>query len=212
MTNIALIFDLDGTLIDSAPDLRAALNRVLATRGLPPHDVQTVRRMIGDGAKVLVDRAWAAHGRQAAPAELADFLEDYEANSVVETIVYPGMRQALAELAGNGHPLAICTNKPAAPTSVILEKLGLLKFFPVVIGGNSTPYRKPDPRHLAAAVTALGAASAIMIGDHQNDMAAASGLNIPSIFVTWGYGQSQGTYTANEAAELPSIVKQAVLF
>jgi phosphoglycolate phosphatase len=203
---VAVIFDLDGTLIDSAPDIRAALNRVLATRGLPDLSAEAVQGMIGDGAKVLVDRAWAAQGRIAEPADLADFLADYEQNSSVETVVYPGLMAALEELTRNGHRLAICTNKPAVATAGILEPLGLQKFFPVVIGGDSTPYRKPDPRHLAAAVTALGASRTVMIGDHDNDMAAARGLGIPSIFASWGYGSGQGTYTAHSTAELPCII------
>jgi phosphoglycolate phosphatase len=204
--NVAVIFDLDGTLIDSAPDLRAALNRVLATRGLPALSADAVRRMIGDGAKALVERAFAAHGRPAEPIDLADFLADYEANSTVETVTYPGMEAVLAELRGRGHDLAVCTNKPAAATAIILGALGLQKYFAAVVGGDSTPYRKPDPRHLEGAMAALGAAKAVMIGDHENDMAAAKGLAVPSIFVTWGYGNAAGTYTAQQAAELPGII------
>jgi phosphoglycolate phosphatase len=102
--------------------------------------------------------------------------------------------------------LAICTNKPLAVTRIILEKLGLQRFFPVVIGGDSTSYRKPDPRHLEAAVTALGGAKAVMIGDHENDMAAARGLGISSIFVSWGYGSALGDYIARVPAELPGII------
>ena len=203
---LAVIFDLDGTLIDSAPDIRAALNRLLAKRGLPALDAPAVRGMIGNGAKLLVERAFAAYGEPAGPGDLADFLTDYEANATVETVVYPGIDAALAELAENGHDLAICTNKPAAATAIIVRQLGLSKFFKSVTGGDSTLYRKPDPRHLASAVTALGALSAVMIGDHENDMKAASGLDMPSIFVTWGYGQAQGTYTAHSASELPGII------
>jgi phosphoglycolate phosphatase len=203
---LAVIFDLDGTLIDSAPDIRSALNRLLATRGLPALDANTVRGMIGNGAKVLIERAFAAYGKQAGPVDLADFLTDYEANSTVETVVYPGIDAALAQILENGHDLAICTNKPAIATQIIVRQLGLNRFFKGVTGGDSTPYRKPDPRHLASAITALGASKAVMIGDHENDMKAASGLDMPSIFVTWGYGQAQGTYTANSAAELPGII------
>jgi phosphoglycolate phosphatase len=203
---ISAIFDLDGTLIDSAPDLRAALNRVLAARGLPALSAQAVRSMIGDGAKALVERGFAAHGAQAGPAELADFLADYEENSTVETVVYPGMQAALAQLADAGHKLAVCTNKPAAAAAIILEKLALKPFFPVLIGGDATPFRKPDPRHLASAIAAVGGGRAVMIGDHENDMAAARGLALPSIFAAWGYGQAQGTHTAHSPDALPAIV------
>lgn len=202
----AIIFDLDGTLIDSAPDLRAALNRVLTARGLAALSADAVRDMIGDGARVLVARAWAARGQVAEATDLADFLADYEANSTVETAVYPGMRQVLQALAAAGYRLGICTNKPAAATAIILRQLGLQDFFAAVSGGDSTAYRKPDPRHLASAIAALGAKRALMIGDHENDMAAARGLGIPSIFASWGYGQAEGSYVAHSAAELPGII------
>jgi len=203
---VALIFDLDGTLIDSAPDLRAALNRLLAKRGLPVLDAPTVRGMIGNGAKVLVERAFAAFGKQAEAADVEEFLTDYAANATVETEVYPGIEAALAELAAKGHDLAICTNKSAAATAIIMQQLGLARYFKGVTGGDSTLYRKPDPRHLASAISALGALSAVMIGDHENDMEAARGLDVPSIFVTWGYGQAKGTYTAHSASDLPGII------
>ncbi len=203
---LAVIFDLDGTLIDSAPDLRAALNRVLATRGMRALSAEAVRSMIGDGAKALVERAWAAQGAQAGAIDLADFLADYEANSTVETRMFPGMAKALEQLAGAGHKLAICTNKPVTATGIILQSLGLQALFPVVIGGGSTPYRKPDPRHLAGAVTALRAAKAVMIGDHENDIKAADRLGLASIFVTWGYGTAKGTFTADDPSELPGII------
>ena len=202
----AVVFDLDGTLIDSAPDLRAALNRLLARHGLPALDAAAVQSMIGDGAKVLVTRAFAAYQRQAAADDFKAFLADYEANSMVETKVYPGIEAALKAIQAAGHPLAVCTNKGVAVSRVILQSLGLLKYLPVVIGGDSTGYRKPDPRHLQAALAALEAREAVMIGDHENDIAAARGLAIPSIFVSWGYGAATGSYTANSAAELPGII------
>lgn len=202
----AVIFDLDGTLIDSAPDLRAALNRVLGLRGLPALDAASVQSMIGDGAKLLVARAFAAYGREAGPEDLADFLADYEANATVETVVYPGIEAALTTIQTAGHPMAVCTNKPEVASRIILQSLGLQGFFPVVTGGDSTAFRKPDPRHLAGALTALGVNQAVMIGDHENDMAAARGLGLPSIFVSWGYGQAEGTHRADEAGQLAGIV------
>ncbi len=202
----AVVFDLDGTLIDSAPDLRAALNRTLAARGLPALDAARVQAMIGDGAKALVMRGFAAFGRVAGDAELADFLTDYQANATVETRVYLGIEAALTAIRAAGHQLAVCTNKPAAATHIILSALGLEGFFPVVIGGDSTAYRKPDPRHLAAALAALDAREAVMIGDHENDMATARELEVPSIFAAWGYGVATGTYTARSAKDLPGII------
>lgn len=202
----AVIFDLDGTLIDSARDLGSALNRVLAAQGLETLSYDAVQGMIGDGAKVLVERGFAARGRVARPEDLDAFMADYDANAVVDTVVYPGIEAALAALRDAGHKLAVCTNKRESSSRLILSELGLEPYFNAVIGGDSTPYRKPDPRHLAGAVTALGAAEAVMVGDHVNDMTAASGLGIPSIFVSWGYGKAAGLYTATTAAELPGIV------
>ncbi len=184
----ALIFDLDGTLIDSEPDLRAALNRLLADRGLSPLGAAAVRAMIGDGAKKLVERAFAAHHRAAGPSEFAEFLEDYEANATVATVVYPGIEPVLAALQAAGHKMAVCTNKPEQAARDVLQTLGLAHFFAAVVGGDG-PHRKPDPRHLAQALAALGETDGIMIGDHQNDQAAAQGLNLPFIHAAWGYGK-----------------------
>jgi phosphoglycolate phosphatase len=202
-----VIFDLDGTLIDSEPDLRAALNRLLAGKGLAPLERPAVTRMIGDGAKVLVTRALAVYRQEATGADLAAFLEDYESHAADETVVYPGIIAALTDLRAAGYPLALCTNKPSQAARNVLEAFGLDAFFTAVVGGDATAYRKPDPRHLAVAVEALGGGEAVMVGDHANDIAAAHGLGIPAIFAAWGYGTATGTYTAQAASELPGIVK-----
>jgi phosphoglycolate phosphatase len=204
----AVVFDLDGTLIDSDPDIRAALNRVLAAENLAPLSTGQVQSMIGDGAKILLDRGFAAHGAIAEPRHLAAFLADYEVNAVVETIPYPGMVEALEALAEAGHRLGVCTNKPTQAAHNVLEALGLARFFTVITGGDSTPFRKPNPQHLAATLEALGGGEAVMIGDHKNDILAAAGLGIPSIFVTWGYGKAEGDFTADHPAELPGLIAQ----
>jgi len=202
----AVIFDLDGTLIDSAPDIAAVVNRVLAADGLAPHSLEAVRGMIGDGAKQLLERAFAAHGVRAEPRHLAAFLVDYNANPVVETVAYAGIPPVLAELREAGHPLGVCTNKPIGPALKILDALDLAAFFGTVVGGDSTPYKKPDPRHLAAALAGLEVGEAVMIGDHDNDMLAAAGLGLPGIFATWGYGQTEAVLTANTPLDLPELI------
>ena len=203
---LPVIFDLDGTLIDSEPDIRAALNRVLSNYGLPPFPRGPVHKMIGDGTKVLIERGFAAHGMAPPDGALAAFVVDIEHNGANETVVYPGIKDMLAQLQAEGHPLAVCTNKPSQAARNVLAALGLEQFFAAVVGGDATPHRKPDPRHLSAVLNALGATRAVMVGDHFNDIAAADGLQLPSVFAAWGYGDARGTYTASKAEQLPGII------
>jgi phosphoglycolate phosphatase len=142
---------------------------------------------------------------------LQAFLADYEANAVVETIPYPGIIDALETLKSGGHKMGICTNKPADTAAQVLERLGLAKYFGAITGGNSTPFRKPDPRHLAASMEALGVERAVMVGDHANDMDAAAGLDLPSIFCSWGYGKATGTRRADSPAQIPALVAELAL-
>ncbi len=202
----AVIFDLDGTLIDSAPDIAASVNRVLAANGHAPLRLDEIHTMIGDGAKVLLDRAFAARGAEATPEQLAAMVADYAANPVAETVIYDGMVQALESLQAQGRPLGVCTNKPGLPTREILDALDLSRFFGAVVGGDSTPYRKPDPRHLAAALAQLEVTDAIMVGDHENDINAAAGLGLPAVFCAWGYGEADGEARAEAPVELPEII------
>lgn len=191
----AVCLDLDGTLIDSAPDLAAALNRRLATHGLSPHPLAAVKRMIGDGARVLLTRGFAAHGvsldEAALAAELAAFIPDYEAHSLDETRPFPGVAEALDRLAAAGLTLAIVTNKPEGPTHTILRALGLDSRFATVAGGDSFPVRKPDPGHLTGALARIGISprDAVMVGDHRNDLLAARGAGVAAIFAAFGYGE-----------------------
>jgi phosphoglycolate phosphatase len=115
---------------------------------------------------------------------------------------------ALETLRGAGHRMAVCTNKPVVAARAVLGALGLDAYFEVVTGGDSTPFRKPDPKHLAAVLQAMGSENAVMVGDHENDMLAAAGLGIPSIFCAWGYGLAQGSHTAAHADELPGLIQQ----
>jgi phosphoglycolate phosphatase len=202
----AVVFDLDGTLIDSLPDIATAVNHVLAWRGLEALPLMQIERMIGDGAKVLLDRALDARGEVAGAADMDVFMEWYTVHGADETRPYPGMVEALAALRRAGHRLGVCTNKPAEAAREILALLGLDGYFDAVTGGDSTPYRKPDPRHLAATLAALGEPEAVMVGDHFNDMAAAKGCGIPGIFAAWGYGAAESDYVAQNASELPGLV------
>ncbi len=193
MDGFLLVFDLDGTLVDSAADLRAALNQTLRERGRPPLSPAQVRPMIGDGVPALVARALAASG--ADPAEstgaLPRFIELYEADPVRLTRPYPAVPETLAALRRRGYRTAICTNKPQRATLAVLEGLGLLPLFDGVAGGDRFRVRKPDPRHLLELIGALGARveAAAMIGDNENDAAAAHGAGIPLVLMRYGYAR-----------------------
>ena len=185
-----LLLDLDGTLVDTVPDLAPALNRLMASRALAPFSHLQTAAMIGDGVAVLVGRAFAARGQVPDERAIADFSADYGAHAAVESRPYPGVDALLRDLSAAGWRLAICTNKPEAAARSLLESLGLMALLCAIGGGDSFPVRKPDPAHLLATLRAAGGdpAGAVMVGDHANDVAAASGAGVKSVFVTWGYG------------------------
>lgn len=190
MIRPTLVLDLDGTLVDSAADLAAALSRLMAARGLAGFSRDEVAAMVGDGAAALLARAFAARAVAMDEGALAAFLADYGAHAAVLTRPYPGVPATLAALAGAGWRLAVCTNKPVAPARALLGALGLDGFFAAVGGGDSFAVRKPDPGHLLATIAASGGdpARAVMVGDHHNDLAAAQAAGVPAIFAAWGYG------------------------
>ena len=185
------VFDLDGTLVDSAPDIHAALDRLMAAEGRLPFSRAEVIAMIGDGVRVLVQRASAARDLPFSEDLLAAFTADYTARAAEATTLFPGIPEALDALAAEGWSIAVCTNKPAAATAALLSALGLAGRFAAVGGGDSFPVRKPDPGHLLGTLQAAGGdpRQAVMIGDHRNDVRAAQGAGLPCLFAGWGYGQ-----------------------
>ncbi len=212
MKRTALVFDLDGTLVDSAADLQAALNETLHEIGAPPLPLAAVRGMIGDGAAALVQRGLAARGiaQGLLPEHLARFLAIYEADPAARTRTYPGVRETLAALQADGRRLAICTNKPQAATLAVLRALDLESFFAAIVGGDLLSARKPDPRHVLGAVARLGASPAVaaMIGDNEHDVAAAKAADLPIILVRYGYArvpleQLAADRTIDAFADLP---------
>ena len=192
----AVVFDLDGTLIDSAPDLAAALNRLLAREGLPPVRLAEVHTMIGDGVAKLVERGFAAHGRTLSAGELERFsvlfVADYEPNSSVQTLPFPGAIEALRALRDAGFALGVCTNKPEAATRSILAAFGMDPFIAAAVGGDTLPgTKKPEPATLRETLRRLGAEAgqAIAVGDSPNDVAAARAAGVPIVAVTFGYSR-----------------------
>lgn len=208
-----LLLDLDGTLVDSVPDLLASCNRIMALRGFAPLSRADITPMIGDGAAALLQRIMAARGQEATPADLHAFLDDYMAHVADHTCAYPGVAETLTCLAAAGWHLAVCTNKPVMPARAVLAKLGLLDRFAAIGGGDSYPARKPDPAHLLATLADAGGAPgmAVMVGDHYNDVASAHAAHIPCIFAAWGYGPISMGATANAVAhtftDVPEMAK-----
>jgi phosphoglycolate phosphatase len=187
----AVLFDLDGTLVDSARDLAETLNDVLAEEGLPALTLEAVKGMIGDGGSKLIERGLAATGGDPgrAPAFLPRFLALYEPRAARHTRLYPDAAEALARLAESGLRLGLVTNKPQDATLNILDALDLARFFGAVVGGDTLPERKPHPAPLLHAAARLGVApdETVMVGDNHHDVDAARAAGMAAVAVTWGY-------------------------
>ncbi|MHA1597284.1 MAG: phosphoglycolate phosphatase, partial [Alphaproteobacteria bacterium] len=190
----AVLFDLDGTLVDSAPDLHVAANLIMAENDRRQLTLAEVIKMIGDGVPKLVERSFAATGEVPSADQLAAhskrFLEHYEPHAADLSTPFPGGVECLGRLKAAGYDLAVCTNKPYDATMEMLKTLKLDEHLSVVIGGDTLPgIKKPDPRHLQAALEKLGVGpdEAIMVGDNANDVNAAKGADIPVIVCRFGY-------------------------
>ena len=186
----ALLFDLDGTLVDSLLDLRSGLNQMLSEMGRRELSPEEVRLMIGDGSRARVGRALSATGATANAEEAYQrFMQIYQAGLSHLTRLYPGVEETLRTLRDEGARLAICTNKPQAATVALLQQLGIAGYFDAILCGDVVPFRKPDPRHLLLALEQLRAAlkESAMIGDNENDYAAARGAGLPVILMRYGY-------------------------
>ena len=176
--------------MDSLPDLQAALNGMLGELRRRRLGRDEVREMIGDGSRALVERALAATGTMTDfEAAHERFRQFYEAAPTRLSRLYPKVAETLALLRASGARLGVCTNKPQRATLAVLKGFGLEDHFDVVLGGDAVAFRKPDPRHLLAALDHLGAGTgeAVMIGDNENDYAAAQAAGIPVLLMRYGY-------------------------
>lgn len=191
---LTVIFDLDGTLVYTAPDLTGALNRVLIEEGLCPVSPAETRRMVGRGARVLIENALAAAGASPDQGQvsrlLGRYLAHYKAHLADESAPFEGVRETLEALEALGAVLGVCTNKSVALSEDLLSALDLRRYFSAVLGGDSLEVRKPDPAHLLETVRRAGgrAERAIMVGDSEPDFGAARNAGIPVILVSFGYG------------------------
>jgi phosphoglycolate phosphatase len=186
----AIVFDLDGTLIDTAPDLRAALNQVLVGMGRRELTLEEVRHMIGDGTPALIERALAATGTMTDLNRAhRKLMQIYEAAPANLSRLFPGVETTLRLLRDSGAKLGICTNKPQAATLSVLKAFNIADYFEAVVGGDIIPFRKPDPRHLLSVIQRLHAtiSEAVMIGDNENDYAAARSAGVLVILMRYGY-------------------------
>jgi len=185
----AVLFDLDGTLVDSLPDLAAAVERLFAEEGLAPPDRLRLAGMMGDGIPTFVARAFAAVGAPLPADAVTRFTAFYAADPVSRSRCYPGIGAMLERLAGEGRALGVCTNKRRDMAVEVLRGLGLHDHFQVVAGGDSYPAKKPDPRHVLHLLEEMGyeAATAAMVGDGANDLHAAHAAGLPLVLCRWGY-------------------------
>jgi len=206
-----LLLDLDGTLVDSAPDIVAAVNRMGKARGFAPFDRAELTPMVGDGTRSLLQKVFAARNTPFDDAVEAPYIADYTAHSTVETRTFPDVIETLRRFTDAGWKLAVCTNKPVAPTHAVLAAMGLTPFLSAIGGGDSFPTRKPDPGHVLGTLELAGgsADAAVMVGDHHNDVLSAKGAHVPCIFAAWGYGPlsmaAGAAAVAERFSDLPGI-------
>lgn len=196
LTGWTLAFDLDGTLVETAPDLVGTLNAVLASEGLAPVPVEAARNMVGHGARRLIEQGYAATGLPLSP-ELSPvlfdrFIEHYRAHIADTSHPFPGCVEALVALSAAGATLVVATNKRTDLARALLDALGMTPHFAAVIGADLAPAPKPDGRHIRFAIEQAGGdpARALMVGDSLSDVAGARNAGVPAIGVSFGYTET----------------------
>lgn len=182
----AILFDLDGTLVDSSRDIAASVNWVLAQLGLPPRSVEDIQRFVGDGMRALLARAIGTEDEERLRASIVLFREHYRAHCLDTSTLYPGVRKVLDALRGKA--MAVVTNKPRAVSLHMMEQLGIAPCFRVILGGESTPNKKPHPEPLLQALHQLGVPPerSAIVGDHTNDILAGKAAGLWTCAVTYG--------------------------
>lgn len=193
MTAPTLVFDLDGTLVHTAPDLIASLNHCLREAGMDPAEQEAIGFHVGMGSRAMIERAYALRSRALAPDELerlsALFLRHYAAAIPGDSRPYPGVLDAIERHRAAGFRFAICTNKPEALARKLTQGLGMASLFAATCGADTFAFRKPDPRHLLETIRAGGGdpGQAVMVGDSRTDIDTAKAAGIPVVAVDFGY-------------------------
>ncbi|MGV2099413.1 HAD family hydrolase [Rhizobium sp. 21-4511-3d] len=188
-----VVFDLDGTLLDTHADLIDSLNHTIASIGLAPVSYDDLTHLVGHGAKVMIERACKLHGHPLTEDEsgplLQRFIAHYSSTMPGHTQPYPGLIAAMDNLKANGFTLAVCTNKLESLARTLIDALGLTHYFAAITGGDTFPVRKPDARHLLGTIEKAGGTPerSIMVGDSFNDIAVAKNAAVASIGVPFGY-------------------------
>ncbi len=193
LEGLTVVFDLDGTLVDTAPDLAAATNYVLAHKGLAPVPLAEIHPLIGHGSRAMIEAGLRLHGAGVQPDELTRlheiFLAHYAQNVAVESRPFEHIPQVIADLRNAGARLAVCTNKVEHLSKLLLQSLDLDRHFDFIAGRDTFAVFKPEPGHLTMAIEAAGGspARAVMVGDSEVDIATARAAGVPCIAVTFGY-------------------------
>lgn len=187
----AIIFDLDGTLADTAPDLLASLNYCVKGHGFPIFTLDEIGHLVGQGSIAMIKRAFALHETPLCAPSLqelhCEFLAHYEANISVHSKLYPGTLELLNRLTRDGYTLCVCTNKYESMARKLLTELAIIDRFASITGGDSFEFRKPDARHLTQTLAMANKTLGIMIGDTITDANAAQNAKMPLILVDFGY-------------------------
>lgn len=218
---VAIIFDLDGTLVDTAPDLAAALNAVLVAEGLAPVSPSDLRHLVGHGVRAMFEHALLRTSADVGSERMANlteqFLTYYRTNIAKSSKPFPRVPETLDRLATTGAGLGVCTNKAHDLTELLLNELSLTRHFPAVVGGGRTPYNKPDPRHVLAVMKALNGncRRAVFVGDSVIDVQAARAAEIPVIAMSYGYTPVPAHELGADAvlddfAELPDTISRLI--
>lgn len=203
-----VIFDLDGTLVDSAADIAEAVNRSLTEWKLPTFDQARIESWIGEGSRKLITRAFREAGSTVDIDQVMDgFLLHYGQTLLLQAHAYPGVVEVLAALRAQGAKLAVCTNKPSRFVAPLLQHLGLEGYFDALIGGDSLPERKPSPLPLQHLAARFGQASeqCLMVGDSASDLHAAQAAAMPVVLVSYGYKKTLDLHSAGALAVIDDM-------